>query len=248
MHPPPLLPVRLGPPNARVGGLYALAAGLVATLGWLTRPAGLLLLWPAGALGTVAAGYLRFGPGIYRKRAGRLPWAARWLLGPSLLGQYLSWRHYARRCQPWDEVVPGVLVGRQLREAEAIRAVREAGVSAVLDLTAEFSEAAPFLSINYRNLPLLDLSAPSPAQVRAAVTFIDEGTAAGGTVYVHCKAGYSRSAAVVGAWLLASGRAASVPAAIAMLRAARPSIVVRPEALVALETFALSLPCNSAQR
>ena len=221
---------------------------MVAALGWLARPADLLLLWPAGALGAVAAGYLGFGPGIYGKHAGRLPWAAPWFLAPSLLGQYLSWRHYARHCQPWDEVVPGVLVGLQLRDAEASHAVREVGVSAVLDLTAEFSEDAPFLSVNYHNLPMLDLSAPSPAQVRAAIAFIDEGTAAGGTVYVHCKAVYSRSAAVVGAWLLASGRAASVPAAIAMLRAARPSIVVRPEALVALETFALSLPCNLAQR
>lgn len=237
----PLLPGREVSLNPRVGCFYALAAVAVVILSWVVRPAGLLLLWPAGALGMVAAGYLGLGPGIYRKRAGRLPWVARWLLGPSLLGQHLSLRHYSRRCRPWNEAAPGVLIGRQLSDAEAARAVREAGITAVLDLTAEFSEADPFLEATYRNLPMLDLTAPSPAQMREAVAFIREQTATAGTVYVHCKAGYSRTAAVVGAWLLASGRAATVPDAVAALRAARPTVVVRPEARAALEHFAAML-------
>ena len=61
---------------------------------------------------------------------------------------------------------------------------------------------------------------------------------ASGRVYVHCKIGYSRSAAVVGAWLVASGAARSADEAIARLRAARPSIVIRPEAETALRKFA----------
>jgi protein-tyrosine phosphatase len=51
-----------------------------------------------------------------------------------------------------------------------------------------------------------------------------------GTVYVHCKIGYSRSAAVVGAYLCAARAAGTVEEAIAIMRRARPSLIVRPEA------------------
>ena len=63
------------------------------------------------------------------------------MLAPILIGQYLSLVYYRRQCRAWDEVVPGVLIGRTLTEAEAAAAVKQ-GVTAVLDLTAEFSEAA----------------------------------------------------------------------------------------------------------
>ena len=121
-------------------------------------------------------------------------------------------------------------------DAEAQAAVRQ-GVTAVLDLTGEFSEARPFLSTTYRNLPILDLTAPSIEQLRAAACFIAEQTAHG-TVYVHCKIGYSRSAAAVGAYLLASGQAATVTDVVEHLWQVRPSIIVRPEVRSALQTFA----------
>ena len=52
-----------------------------------------------------------------------------------------------------------------------------------------------------------------------------------GVVYIHCKIGYSRSAAVVCAWVLATGRAGTVAEAVAVVRRARPQVIVRPEAL-----------------
>jgi protein-tyrosine phosphatase len=133
-------------------------------------------------------------------------------------------------------VVPGILIGCRLGDAEAARAVRD-GVTAVLDLTAELSEATPFLRLPYLNVPILDLTAPTDAQLHAASEFIAEH-ARTGVVYVHCKIGYSRTAAVVGAHLLASGRVSSVAEAAACLRRARASIVIRPEAMEALHRFA----------
>jgi hypothetical protein len=64
-----------------------------------------------------------------------------------------------------------------------------------------------------------------------------EANPAPGKVYVHCKIGYSRSAAVVGAYLLSSGKAASVEEALAILRQGRPLLVVRGEAFDALRAF-----------
>ena len=159
-----------------------------------------------------------------------------------LLGQYLSLQYYRRQCRPWDAVVPGVLIGRKLSDAEAQEAVHQ-GVTAVLDLTGEFSEATPFLTTTYRNLPILDLTAPSMEQLRAAACFIAEQTAHG-TVYVHCKIGYSRSAAAVGAYLLASGQAVTVTDVVAYLQQVRPSIIVRPEVWDVLQTFAQTAKLN----
>ena len=89
----------------------------------------------------------------------------------------------------------------------------------------------------YRNIPILDLTAPTQQQLHEAVTFIAE-EAAKGIVYVHCKIGYSRSAAVACAYLLAGGQAVTAEEAVAWLRWVRPSIIIRPEALNALRAFA----------
>ena len=112
-----------------------------------------------------------------------------------------------------------------------------AGVTAVLDLTGEFGEARPFKAIHYRNLAVLDLTAPCLRLLHEMSDFIAT-ECAHGIVYVHCKIGYSRSAAAIGAWLIASGQSATADDAIVRLRRLRPTIVVRSEVQSALAQFA----------
>jgi protein-tyrosine phosphatase/membrane-associated phospholipid phosphatase len=221
--------------NVRVGCCYAAAAAALVPLAATVWPGGVFLLWPAAGLGMTAGAYFGIGPGVFRKADGRLPLSTRVVLAPVLIGQYLSLVYYSRRCRARDEVAPGLLVGRVLTEREAASAVRD-GVTAVLDLTAEFTEAPSFRKITYRNIPVLDLTAPTCNQLREAVAFLTREIAKG-TVYLHCKIGFSRSAAVAGAYLLASRQAATVDEAISRLRRARPSIVIRPEAVHALREF-----------
>jgi protein-tyrosine phosphatase/membrane-associated phospholipid phosphatase len=223
-------------PNFKVGGYYAVGAAVMVVLAPLVWPWGAFLLWPAAALGTAAAAYFAVGPGIYRKTGGSLSPSTRFALAPILLGQHLSLAHYRRQCRAWDELTPNVWIGRVLRHTEAASAI-EQGVTAVLDLTTEFSEPAPFRATNYCNVPILDLTMPTQDQLAEAVAFIIDETAKG-IVYVHCKAGYSRTAAVAGAYLLASQQAATVAEAISRVREVRPSIVVRTEAVEALQSFA----------
>ncbi len=62
-----------------------------------------------------------------------------------------------------------------------------------------------------------------------------------GTVYVHCGLGYSRSAVVAAAVLLARGSAPDVDQACRMVEAARPNVIFTDEAAELLGQFASRL-------
>jgi membrane-associated phospholipid phosphatase len=225
--------------NSRIGWQYAGLGACLAILCALTWPWGAILIWPIIAVAIVTLGYFHSGPSIFRKAYGRLPFSAKLVLAPVLAGQYVSWLYYKRQCRPWDEISPGVWIGRRLSNAEA-RVAKDAGVTAVLDLSDAFSEARPFIELTYRHIPVLDLTAPTIEQLSEAAAFIEEH-ARNGTVYVHCKIGYSRSAAVVAAWLLRTGRTTSVDEAVSILRSKRPTVVIRPEIGTALSGFAATI-------
>ena len=166
--------------------------------------------------------------------------AALVMLGPVHFGQWLSLLHYRTRSKAWDRISDDLSIGRVLTKRETKR-LKSKGVSAVIDLTAEFSEVKALRGedLPYMNLQVLDLTAATPEQIAQALAFIDEHTQRG-PVFMHCKAGYSRSAAVAGAHLLHTGRAKDADGAAAMLRERRPGIVIRPEAMAAIREFALS--------
>jgi protein phosphatase len=157
------------------------------------------------------------------------------VLAPCLLGQYLSLLYYRRQCRSWDRVTPQIWIGGKLRRRSANKAVGS-GVVSVLDLSAELSEVKPFRKINYRNIPVLDLTAPTQAQLMEVSKFIGDHSR-NGTVYVHCKIGYSRSAAAVAAYLIMSGKVETAKEAFTMIRRVRPSVVIRPEVRSALSEF-----------
>ncbi|MCA9062406.1 MAG: phosphatase PAP2/dual specificity phosphatase family protein [Planctomycetaceae bacterium] len=222
-------------PNNRIAGMYVVILLVCLTMLVFAWPWSFLLAWPVVSISLLIAGYVHIGPGIFRKSGGIIPLSARILLGPVLIGQWLSLQYYRRRCRAWDKVTDNVWIGRILTPTEAEQSVSE-GVTHILDVTGEFTENAVFRSGNYLNIPVLDLTAPTQQQLVEAVRFVDEASR-GGAVYVHCKIGYSRSAAVICAWLLSSGRCRSVEGAITQLRAIRPSVVIRPEIYRALERW-----------
>ena len=80
---------------------------------------------------------------------------------------------------------------------------------------------------------MLDLVAPDAATLRAAADAIEDAQASG-PVLVCCALGYGRSVASVATWLTRSGRAATVEAAITLLRAKRPGLVLKPDQIAAI--------------
>ena len=231
--------------NRGIGLYYAVGAAVVLVIGAIFWPWGVLLFWPAIALGIVGTAYFGAGPVVFHKTKGKLPWSTRFVLAPCLLGQYLSLLYYRSRCRPWDEVTPRIWIGGKLGAHSANKALRS-GVASVLDLSAEFSEAKPFRKINYRNIPVLDLTAPTQAQLAEMGEFISNHSR-NGAVYVHCKIGYSRSAAAVAAYLIMSGTANTAKEAFAIIRRVRPSVVIRPEVISALSEFDRRLRSSSGE-
>jgi len=195
--------------------LGAMAFPVIASLGGIW----LWLCWPALALLLVSLHYALVGADGFQKGSdGRLSLGASALLLPYLGAAWLNSRWWTRRHPQPCEIIDGVSIGR-------MPAAGESHVS-IVDLSAELAcRARPGF---YRGFPSLDLVAPDRATLQSAADAIEEARQHG-PVLVCCALGYSRSAAAVVAWLLKTGRAATVEEAIELVRRARPSIVLRRE-------------------
>ena len=98
-------------------------------------------------------------------------------------------------------------------ETEArLRGLLAAGVTAFIDLTARgelpgYEAALRELGSTARRErhPIGDFGTPSREAMRATLDAIAAELAAGGTPYVHCRAGIGRTGTVVGCWLAEHG-------------------------------------------
>lgn len=219
------------PERRRLAALYLLGALACAALAVLFGGVLLWAWWPALSLLLVAWHYAFTGAAGFQKRAdGRLSMASRWLHAPYLLGARINAWWWTRRAPAPVKVVDGVWLG-------GLQSKGGRDGFAVVDVCAELSlpgGAQPGDAI----VPMLDLATPSLSSVLAAADAIETLRRADERVLVCCALGYSRSALTIAAWLLRSGRSASVDAAIARVRAARPEIVLRPRHVAVLEAVA----------
>jgi hypothetical protein len=215
--------------HRRIAVRYAAGAGLLALVAARTGGAGLWLLWPTLSLLLVAASYAALGvAGFQKSQDGRATLASLVLLAPYRWAAWVNSRLWTWRApEPVmvsDEVWLGRLPGRRDRQPFVL----------VVDLCAELIVPR---SRPVRAFPVLDLTAPEADLLAAAAAAIERGRQ-GGPVLVCCALGYSRSAAAVAAWLLATGREQDADAAIARVRAARPAIVLGHEARRAIAAAA----------
>ncbi len=219
---PPFAAARLSrePARRRLAAAYALGAVTLGSAALVLGGIGLWLLWPAGSIALVALAYLAVGPAASQKGSdGTLSTAARWLLGPYLLGAWVNSRLWTRGLPHAQPVLPDLLIGRVPTPAE----LRRLEVAAVVDLSAELP--CPSAGHRYVNVPMLDLVPPSTDQIGRAVEAIASARTAG-PVLVCCALGFSRSAVATAAWLLNAGEAATVAEALDRVRRARPAVVV----------------------
>lgn len=136
----------------------------------------------------------------------------------------------------YSRVTPQLYVGPQFNVAGK-RALEREGITAVVNLRIEFDDAAHGLAFpHYCYLPTVDDDSPSPEHFQRGVDFIHAQIAAGGKVYIHCKAGVGRAPTLAAAYLIAQGD--SLDAAIARIKQARPFITITPPQMAALRAYA----------
>jgi protein-tyrosine phosphatase len=202
--------------------LGALSVGLF-DLAWTHGGVAWALAWPSLSALLLVVAYAKSAPGLLGKRPdGTRPAWAWALFLPYFVFLGAAWRLeqlLGEDC--WNEVAPGLYLGRRARARELPPDVR-----LVADLTAEFHEpAAVKEGRHYRCLPTLDARAPAAA---AFVALVEQIASSPEPVYVHCASGHGRSATVAAAVLIRRGLARSPEDAETRLRASRPSVRLRP--------------------
>ncbi|EKE84705.1 diacylglycerol kinase family protein [Idiomarina xiamenensis] len=204
-----------------IARFYAAGAALSALLAividiWILRA---LLIWITLSLAAVTSAYLLNNARIFRKRQdGSIPFYIRWLFIPFLLGAQL-YNFYTRRrdsVPPIQAIDEHVYLARRLFPSD-VEQLKAENITAVLDVTAEFDGLDWSLNneaIDYLNIPVLDHATPSLRELNEAINWLNKHVQQGHNVVVHCALGRGRSVMVVAAFLLASGRQASLDKAM----------------------------------
>jgi protein-tyrosine phosphatase/membrane-associated phospholipid phosphatase len=204
----------------RLAGAYGVGSGVLAAVAAAFGGTWLWLFWPASALAAVAAIYAYGDASLFRAAQGRMEEAVAVWLAPYRLAAWINSRWWTRRRPAPSEVVPGLWLSRVPSSREL-----SAAPAALVDCCPELSIDAHGRAIY--PVPMLDLLVPEIAQIEAGVAAVARARRAGSTL-VFCALGYSRSATIVIAYLVASGTVATLEQAIAVARNARPELVLSP--------------------
>ncbi|NXG49830.1 PTPM1 phosphatase, partial [Psilopogon haemacephalus] len=171
--------------------------------------------------------------------------AARLLFYPTLLYTVVR-AQLAGSQRPWFHRIDGtVLLGALPLRGRSRRLVTEQNVRAVVTLNEEYEtrflccsvQEWEAMGVEQLRLSTVDLTGvPTLENLHKGVEFILQHRAWGNSVYVHCKAGRSRSATMVAAYLIQLHRW-SPQEAIEAIAKIRPHILIRHKQIQVLETF-----------
>jgi protein-tyrosine phosphatase len=130
------------------------------------------------------------------------------------------------------EVAHDLLVGAYPQDADDVAALREAGVTRIFNLVqdSEYDEGARAAcvsalgaaGIEERRVELIDYGGLLPAQIELAAQTALAWLEQGERVYVHCRAGWQRSAAVAAA-IVTLRAGVEPPEALELIRERKPT-------------------------
>lgn len=163
---------------------------------------------------------------------------------PTLAYNVAMERISARRW--WDRIDNKVILGalpfrseytKQLVEKEKLGGVVSMNEDYELQLFSHQAEGWKGLGVKFLQLPTTDIfEAPDQAKLSKGVQFIHEFLPTDQSVYVHCKAGRTRSATLVGCYLMAANNW-SPEEAVEHMRRMRPHILLHRKQWDALREY-----------
>lgn len=186
----------------------------------------LFFYWTALSLLLVSAAYFFDIARIFRKREnGIIPMYIRWAFIPFLLGAqlYNAWSRKHDKVPPLQQINEHLFLACRLFPSD-IDSMKEMGITAVLDVTCEFDGlewSSTQENIRYLNIPVLDHSVPTRAQLNQAINWIHHQIKEDRRVVVHCALGRGRSVFVMAAYLLSQNKDADVHTVLEQIKETR---------------------------
>jgi atypical dual specificity phosphatase len=130
------------------------------------------------------------------------------------------------------EVLDNLVIGAYPLDQQDVATLQRIGIERVLNLVEEgeyrsgerevVEAAYAAAGIRERRLQLIDYSGLSPAELDAAVQALSESLEQEGRTYLHCRAGWQRSAAVAAA-AIAVRQGIDIDAALGLVQQRKPS-------------------------
>ena len=139
----------------------------------------------------------------------------------------------------WDWIDEHVLLGQAPRRSDVTR-LTDLGIRAVVNMCAEYGGLVAEWSaagVDHLHIPTLDYTCPTLADLDRGVRYLLERTERGEKVYIHCKAGRTRSAAVTLCYLIAH-YGLTIEEAFERLRRARRQVTRSLPRQPAIQEFA----------
>ena len=138
----------------------------------------LIFAWLGLSLSMVSLAYIFNFPAVFRKKTnGSIPLYIRWIFIPFLLGSraYNFWARKNDKVPAIQEIEPQLFLACRLFPSD-IESLKAKGVTAILDVTAEFDGLNWTLEnerLDYFNLPVLDHKSPKPEELLKAINWLE---------------------------------------------------------------------------
>ena len=202
----------------------------------------MIFAWIGLSLLLVSLAYIFDLPWIFRKKSnGSIPFYIRWIFIPFLLGSqlYNAWARKHDKVPAIQEIEQNLFLACRLFPSD-VPYLRKQGVTAILDVTAEFDGldwTAENEELDYFNLPVLDHKSPKSQELLKAVHWIENHISKSNAVVIHCALGRGRSVLVMAAYLLSKNKSLTVAQALEKITGIRSTAGLNKAQLRALIQF-----------
>lgn len=232
--------------HLKLGSYYMCGVVICGILAYEFRPWGLWFIYPAISLLIVAHSYSFVRPHFMQKQNdGNMTIAAKILLAPYLVFAWFNSRIWTKK-HPDDSLVieidnKKIYIGRipDLKDAQLYQAIFDC----VAELPLKYHTANN--QTEYQQYLSLDLIPLQANQLQYAVDQFNiqfnKLNQTDSKILVCCALGYSRSSALVAAWLIHQNHVANAQEAVEFIRQARPWVVLKEVQVEELQMYQLKL-------